>query len=286
MLCPVNAKFTALNGMDAVLNDPRVSIVVEAPVTRLDIAGTSARKVSFRLGDRDREVAAEHFVLGAGSLFNPVLLHQAGLSHPMLGKRLHEQLGHEVEVHLADIDALDGGTAATGLYCGLIDGPSRAKHGSVAYYFDNRWWRNGLRTELEKARRTFPLIINAEDLPLESNYVDLNSGVLDRPRPLHPSHSEYGEIGLRRGLESLEQVLEPLGVERIIDRGRRSTESHIQGTTVMGADPSTSIVDDRLLHHRVRNLSVVGTSVFPSCSTANPGLTAAALSLRAASLMS
>ncbi len=50
----------------------------------------------------------------------------------------------------------------------------------------------------------------------------------------------------------------------------------------MGHDPRESVVDAGLVHHRVRNLLVLGTSVFPSAAPCNPSLTAAALSLRAA----
>ena len=50
-------------------------------------------------------------------------------------------------------------------------------------------------------------------------------------------------------------------------------------------DGDGSVVDGHLLHHRMRNLVVVGTATYPSCSPANPSLTAAALSLRAAHLL-
>ncbi len=53
----------------------------------------------------------------------------------------------------------------------------------------------------------------------------------------------------------------------------------------MGQADDGSVVDGQMLHHRMRNLVVVGTSTYPSCSPANPSLTAAALSLRAADLL-
>ena len=75
----------------------------------------------------------------------------------------------------------------------------------------------------------------------------------------------------------------PLPVERIQVPGRlNQTESHILCTTVMGADPKDSIVDARLIHHTARNLLVLGGSVFPTASPANPTLTLSALSLMAA----
>ena len=56
---------------------------------------------------------------------------------------------------------------------------------------------------------------------------------------------------------------------------------HIMGTTRMGADPRTSVVDATLCSHDHRNLFMLGAGVFPSAGTANPTLTIAALSLRA-----
>ncbi len=56
---------------------------------------------------------------------------------------------------------------------------------------------------------------------------------------------------------------------------------HIMGTTRMGADPQTSVVDASLCSHDHRNLFMVGAGVFPTTGTANPTLTIAALSLRA-----
>ncbi len=58
---------------------------------------------------------------------------------------------------------------------------------------------------------------------------------------------------------------------------------HIMGTTRMGADPRTSVVDATLCSHDHRNLFMVGAGVFPTTGTANPTLTIAALSLRAVS---
>jgi len=80
-----------------------------------------------------------------------------------------------------------------------------------------------------------------------------------------------------------ERILAPLPVERIeLAAKPESTESHIMCTTPMGDDPTTSVVDSDLLHHRFRNVVVAGASVFPTAACANPTLTLCALSLRAA----
>jgi choline dehydrogenase-like flavoprotein len=57
---------------------------------------------------------------------------------------------------------------------------------------------------------------------------------------------------------------------------------HIMGTTVMGNDPKTSVVNKECQTHDHPNLFVLGSSVFPTASTANPTSTIAALALRAA----
>jgi choline dehydrogenase-like flavoprotein len=54
------------------------------------------------------------------------------------------------------------------------------------------------------------------------------------------------------------------------------------GTTRMGADPETSVVDAECRTHDLRNLRVIGSSVFPTSGAMNPTLTIAALSLRVA----
>jgi choline dehydrogenase-like flavoprotein len=56
---------------------------------------------------------------------------------------------------------------------------------------------------------------------------------------------------------------------------------HIMGTTRMGDDKAASVVDKHCRAHDQQNLFILGSSVFPTGSTANPTSTIAALSLRA-----
>jgi choline dehydrogenase-like flavoprotein len=53
------------------------------------------------------------------------------------------------------------------------------------------------------------------------------------------------------------------------------------GTTRMGDDKADAVVDKHCRAHDHQNLFVLGSSVFPTGSTANPTSTIAALSLRA-----
>jgi choline dehydrogenase-like flavoprotein len=61
-----------------------------------------------------------------------------------------------------------------------------------------------------------------------------------------------------------------------------SGAGHIMGTCRMGTDAESAVVDRDCRSFDHRNLYIVGGSTFPTCGTANPTLTIAALALRAA----
>ncbi len=62
-------------------------------------------------------------------------------------------------------------------------------------------------------------------------------------------------------------------------------QGHTLGTTRMGEDASTSVVDGDCRVHGYANLFVAGSSVFPSGGYANPTITIVALALRLADML-
>jgi len=58
--------------------------------------------------------------------------------------------------------------------------------------------------------------------------------------------------------------------------------SHHMGTTRMGSDPQTSVVDPDCRLHGVPNVFIAGSSVFPTSGCANPTFTIVALAIRLA----
>ncbi|EJN59154.1 GMC family oxidoreductase [Halogranum rubrum] len=89
---------------------------------------------------------------------------------------------------------------------------------------------------------------------------------------------------LRRANEIQRSILDELGasVEWTVGPENTGPAFHHMGTTRMGTDPDESVVDARLRSHDLQNLSLVGSSTFPTGGAMNPTLTIAALSLKAA----
>jgi choline dehydrogenase-like flavoprotein len=101
-------------------------------------------------------------------------------------------------------------------------------------------------------------------------------GVLDR-RSIVELHRALREELSAQGLGELEGDLaraEPWPIDQ--------DASHHMGSTRMGSDPRTSVVDTDLRVHSVDNLFCAGASVFPTSGCANPTFTIVALSIRLA----
>jgi choline dehydrogenase-like flavoprotein len=281
-LCPVDAKFTFENGFRHFFATPTLEIRTQAEVTHLDVANGTVRGVHYRSNDREYVARGELVVLGANGIHSPAILLRSGVEHPLTGVGINEQIGYYAEALLDGVDNFDGSTITTGLNYMLYDGDFRKTAGAALVYFENRW-PFGMRREYGRWRQLVPLTVAVEELPQEGNRVTVDADGM--PRVSHASHSDYARNGVDRSFAGLTRMLAPLPVERLNFIEMRPTESHIQGTLRMGSDRATSVVDGKQLHHDVRNLVVVGSSVFPSCPTANPSLSVAALSLRSADLI-
>lgn len=280
-LCPVDAKFTAFNGMADVLEHTSITWFLGSEVRRITHDKGRATGVSYRSELGEFEIGGDVIVLGANAIHAPAILLRSGLDHPTTGVGLREQLGVEFEVLLDGLDSFGGGSVTTSLNYALYDGPHRANEAAALLFFDNRL-KYGLRPEFGRWRQYLPLIVNIEDALQSANKVTISANgdtVVD-----HPAVSDYALAGLKRVERELPRVLAPLPIERIVPRGLRPTESHIQCTLRSGADPASSVVNGASVHHGVRNLVIVGSAAFTTCPPANPSLTVAAMSLRAADL--
>jgi choline dehydrogenase-like flavoprotein len=280
--CPVDAKFTALNTMQHIIEHPDLDICVDSKVEYIDVQNNAAKGIRFVNQGKDYTVRADLVVLGANGIHSPVLLLQSGFSHPLIGRYIHEKIECTVEAYLDGIKNFGGSTITTCMNLSLLDGPHRSEYGAALLLFENSWMY-GMRPDYGRWREILPITINVEALPQVESVV--TRGADGRPHISFPKQSEYGLKGVQVALDKLPTVLRPLPVERIEVRQVDSISVHLQGTLRMGHDPVESVVDAGQIHHEVRNLVVVGSSVFPSSGTAPPSLTVAALSLRAARLL-
>jgi choline dehydrogenase-like flavoprotein len=279
-LCPIDSKFTILNELDHLFEDPRVTLLTGASAQSVETRGDVALGVHYSKGSRRHFAAGEVIGLGANALFNPHILLRSGLDHPLLGRRLHEQVSVMARVLLGGIDNFQGSTSLTGHGYMLYAGPRRRERPALLIETSNI---PRLRLERGRHRQVMELKAIFEDLPQDRNVVGLDPRAPTRPTVTYHAHSEYVSRGLASLRSDLERVLAPLPIESLeLDDEIAPTEYHILGTTVMGGDPTDSIVDRHLLHHRVRNLLVLGGSTFPTGAPANPTLTLCALSMFAA----
>lgn len=278
--CPIDSKFTVLNSLLHLYRaDPRVTLLTEAEVVVLDVANDRVTGVRYRLGGSEYLVRADLVGLGANALFNPFLLLRSGLSDGMPGRGLVEQVSRNVEVDLNGVDNFQGSTSITGLGYMLYSGDHRRERAAAMM---ESWNVPLLRDERGRWRQRLRLKFIYEDLPQPQNRVALGTDPA-KPQVEYVAPSAYAQRGLDALEVDLSRVLAALPVEGYrIRPPAPSSEGHNLGTTSMGDDPATSVVDRHLIHHRVRNLLVLGGSVFPTISPANPTLTICALSLWAA----
>jgi len=128
--------------------------------------------------------------------------------------------------------------------------------------------------------------------PRGENRVTLSDelDVYGRPKPAVEHHlSDLDRRSLLALHETLAAEVEEAGLGRLesplaqadpwpIDQDA----SHHMGTTRMGEDATTSVVDRDLALHGTRGLYLAGASVFPTSGCANPTFTIVALSVRLA----
>lgn len=146
-------------------------------------------------------------------------------------------------------------------------------------------WGTDLVDELEAARYSAGIGMNAECLPSDENRIELSS--------------ETDEWGLPRATITFspganEKAIDDHAIATMTDlltaAGARSTRvlarsAHTLGTCRMSDDPAEGVVDGSGRSHDIDNLWVCDNSTYPSALTANPGLTQMALSLRTADRM-
>jgi choline dehydrogenase-like flavoprotein len=285
-LCPVDAKFTIQNGLSQIYKDPRVTLRLRAAVQTVETAAGVVQAVNYLHENRPERDTADLIVLGASALFNPHLLLRSGFSHPLIGRRLHEQMPVYATLDLKGVKCYNGSTVLTGLGYLFYEGDHRADHAAcmIETWSSPFAYRPESALRLERGRWNERLMLGFlfDDIPNDKNRVTVSTKDPAVAHVYFEDYSEYAKKAADRIPQMIDKLAEALPIERLVGTSLGTTAAHIQGTVVMGDDPATSVVDRYLIHHEFRNLLVLGSSAYPTASPAYPTLTVSALSLWAA----
>ena len=285
-MCPVDAKFTVQNGLADLYKDPRVVLQLRSEVQTIETAAGVVQGVNFIQGGAPKRATGDLFVLGASALFNPHILLRSGFDHPLIGRRLHEQMPVYVTLDLKGVKCYNGSTMLTGLGYLFYEGAHRSDYAACMIEtwsspFANRP-DDTLRLESGRFNERMMLGFLFDDIPSDLNTVTVSQSNPRMAKVNFTNYSNYAMRGAQQIPRMIDQLSEALPIERLVAATLGTTAAHIQGTVVMGNDPSTSVVDRHLIHHQYRNLLVLGSSSYPMASPAYPSLTISALSLWAA----
>lgn len=316
-ICPVQAKYDATVHLSSAEKNG-TALHAQTTATMVEVGPDGhVTAIRFRRWDGSEGVASgKVFVLAAHAIETPRLLLNSrtealpnGVANRsgQVGRNL---MDHPVQLSWALAPApvwpYRGPLSTSGIET-LRDGPFRKDRPAFRIEIGNDGWswpkaapattaaelaRLGLRGKaLDDALRTqasrhLRLASLIEQLPDPHNRVTLDPNDVDIygvPLPrLAFGLDTYVQAGLSAARDAHANIFGKLGATEIEHRDVAEGAGHIIGTARMGSDPASSVVDRDLRSHDHPNLFILGSAVFPTSATANPTLTIAALSLRAA----
>src|SRR5579863_486037 len=314
-LCPIQAKYDATVHVNKA-RTAGATLKTRSVVTTL-VAGADRNIASVRFKTWDGvedEICAKFVVLAAHAIESAKMLLLSNLANES------DQVGRNLMDHLQKsafgmarqpLFPYRGPPSTSGIEV-YRDGPERRARGAFRVSLDNDGWgrlnspaadvqtlvqtQSLFGTELKrgvarKVARQLRLSCSTEVLPSADNRVTLAKEVdaLGIPRPqLTFAPDAYTKAALKEANDLMAAIFDAVGdTKPRIDTNLDNYDGagHILGTTRMGNDPKSSVVDGTCASHEHRNLFIVGSSVFPTSGTANPTLTVAALALRCAGFL-
>lgn len=267
---------------------------------------------------KERSVSAAIVVLAAHAIESPkILLMSDGLANAsdQMGRNLMDHVQFEVIASFPERLYPFRGPQSISSIEEFRDGEFRRNRSAFRMTIGNDGWgRTGAPATIidnllnegmygsrlpsaiaDQIPRMLRLSFSTEMLPENDNRIELSpkKDALGIPRPLFTFDiGSYAQGGLREGFGTAKELFGMMGAtispnqkpleNSATGRMNWNTAAHIMGTCMMGDDRTNSVVNRWGRAHDVPNLWIVGSSVFPTSSTANPTLTIAALTLRTA----
>jgi len=181
---------------------------------------------------------------------------------------------------------------------GTLQAPSHGygplgNFGVVPQSIKSKWGSEWKKAAIHYYDRTGRLAFQGEHLAYKDNYMDLDPTYKDKcGDPLlrltldwRDNERRMAEFAIARSIE----IVRAMGAKEFSPSSGLGTydtrtyqSTHLQGGTIMGKSPQTSVVNSFLQHWQVPNLFVVGGSTFPQSSSARPTLAILALCSRTA----
>ena len=320
--CPIHAKGDPVASLRRALMSGKATLKPETFVSRIDVHNGRATGVTYLdAGGQETTVGAGHVIVAAGGLETPRLLLLSGIEHPLIGRnlmfhfqtmaigkmpmRIHGHRGRAVthvhDDHMIPDDESMKAAREAGLPWfrgGMVE------HGGPALPIMEAkvapWGPLHKMVMRESTMRDhlWGFIMQGEDLPQESNQIDLDPKIRDvRGYPVgrityHPHRHElaasqhYGHklLGALTTMGAEWSILHtspnPDGTDLDGHDSPIPTSRHIAGTVRMGTDPRTSVCDAWGRMHDVPNVMIADSSLFPTGSGYGPTLTLVALAIR------
>lgn len=265
-------------------DDPRLTLLADALVTRVEMSGPRATGVQVRRtpNGRTESLRARAVVVAAGAFHTPQLLWASDLDLPALGRYLNE---HAQVISGARLTDLSGGrSTSSDPVSGVLwvpysdDFPFHAQVTSVdaspirAHDLDGgatvtlSWF---VPTEIDADHRVerIPGSSDAYGLPAMRIHFSRSAEDLRRAADAARMQAELAEA-LGGPVDERGPVLMPPG-----------SSLHYAGTVRIGSDAATSVCSPRGRVWGSRNLYVAGTGTISTAVAGNPTLAAAAIAV-------
>ncbi len=318
-LCPTGAKYEAIVHVNKARNQGAV-VRAKSVATRVAVNENGlVSQIHYKTWDGlEHEVKGKYFILAAHGIEIPKLLLMSATDGQRSIANSSDQVGRNLMDHPLQLSfaaanknmKLYHGPQSTSVIMSFRDRPSRKTEGgfrveifnsggnvfsgpdrTITALIEANLTGKELQQALQdRANRELLFIGETEQLPDPENRVTLSSTQRDGlgiPHPeLYYSHDAYSLKGVETMKQFHQFVFEKMGASHIFHVPVVWGSGHIMGTTRMGNNPKTSVVDANLQCHDHKNLFIASSAVFPTGATANPTLTIAALSLRLANHIS
>jgi choline dehydrogenase-like flavoprotein len=317
-ICPIQAKYDATVHIKKAL-ELKAVLLSNCVVSKLNTDSNGViLSIEYIDWVRDKnnpikiDTTNKKVILATNAIETPrlLLISDIANSSKQVGKNLMDHLqGYTLAESIEPVFPFRGPLTTSGIDA-FRDGEHRNKFAAFRMSIGNDGWgRNSspqnvlwenlnknvfgiaLREELQKkVTRLSRISFSTEMLPQEYNSVSLSNNLKDElglPKPkISITLDDYNKDAFKFAYQLAKDIYTKLEWnvkhEEFLEEYlyNYSGAGHIIGTTRMGNNPKTSVVDPFGKAHEHPNLFIVGPSVFPTSGTANPTLTAAALTLR------